>query len=507
MVADPAATPNPVAAAAPTEPIPPIPESPLPPGLPQPGHVPPPVPEAVAHPQTQTVQVAPQTVALPQAAPAGQVQAPVQHPAGNIPLPRENLKPQAIPLPSRPAPQPDSPVLPESPVGQHPPSAPQAAPDLPEPKRPTQRAAPNRPAGLQLKPPKGAKPQGKKSKSKSTSSGNLPTVVKIAIPVLVIALLGFGAVKLWPMVQEKLGWGAPPDPPNESAKPAIPITPVSPRDDPSGFRYTDNPTGSQNSNTKPISPSPETNFEPEMDPEPERPIETVGPADPDPAVEKVEQEEQAKLAARAVLDRAIAATSVDELAELVLAPKRVRPLMDEYYAAKPPGLEATSVIYETAIPLGDGKFSNHTFFVATDKQPMRFPVAIEETADGPKLDWESFIELHDDLLGKFLDSPQSDSQTFRVVLTRSHYFGSEVPRLGSKDCFRVSTPIPGSDGYAFVDKDSKAAMACRPFEWDRVCFPIVTLKWTTPKSGKPYLEISRVVQESWRAKGAEDPNE
>ncbi|MGI9240169.1 MAG: hypothetical protein ACR2RV_05180, partial [Verrucomicrobiales bacterium] len=278
-------------------------------------------------------------------------------------------------------------------------------------------------------------------------------------------------------------------------------------------------TAQPSTTTQPITPAPDSQFRPEpmlnpdsigsfladeSGPDVEAEPETTPATTPAAVTQDQPQPggtSSSADAARAVLDKALAAGSVDELAKLVLTPERVRPKMERYYGGRSPALLGTSIIYETSMPLPDSERLNHTFFVSTEQQPMRFPIAIEETAEGMKLDWESFIELHDDLLGKFIAAPQSDERTFHLILERRHFFGSDVPELGSKDCFRISTPIPGSEAYAFVEKDTPTATVCKPFEWDRLCFPIATLRWTTPPGGKPYLEITKIVQTSWRAGG------
>jgi len=349
-----------------------------------------------------------------------------------------------------------------------------------------------------------------KRRSGSKSSG-LPTAVKFAIPVVLLAGIAGGAIKFWPTIQSKLGMG--PDT-EEQVGTDLPNSTTSTQpnrnieDDPSGFEMIDTPPGDspmkkiephpqahigthQPEDLDPIQPSPEIDLDPEPD---QFPIAAVEPEKEDGA--------DVKDMARELLDKVLAAESVDELAKYVLDPERVRPLMEEYYRGKSPALQPQSIIYDQATPIRDEDgFRIHTFFMSTSAQPMRFPVGVEETSVGLKFDWESFTELHDDLLGKFLASPTSDPGTFRVLLARAHYFDTDVPKLGSKDCFRITTPIAGTEGFAFVDKDSDLGAECKKFEWDTVpYFPIVELQWTTPPSGgKPYLEITKCVRDSWRS--------
>ena len=43
------------------------------------------------------------------------------------------------------------------------------------------------------------------------------------------------------------------------------------------------------------------------------------------------------------------------------------------------------------------------FQITTPQHQDGFPVSVEETAGGPKVDWGSFVEFHDNALGKFIN--------------------------------------------------------------------------------------------------------
>ncbi len=308
-----------------------------------------------------------------------------------------------------------------------------------------------------------------------------PALVRFGVPSLALAMTAVCAIKFWPSGAVGIDGEAPP----LITTPAAPPSPAL-VDDSAGYRF----TGEPSANVQPVAPAPDSRFRPdpvlstnaiesfidETTSDEESPEDAGAPplaSGQDEAITREpEREPSSADQARAVLEQALASDSVEGLADLVLSP-RARPGKDGGHtmASRSPALTSTSIIFETTAPLPDSKFSNHTFFVSTTAQPIRFPVAIEDTADGLKLDWESFIELHDDSLGKFLAKPQSESAEFHVILERRHYFETDVPKLGSKDCFRISTPIPGSESYAFADKDSPAAKACEPFEWDRLVLP------------------------------------
>jgi hypothetical protein len=460
-----------------------------------------PIPEAPTSPPLSTPSGLPwqETPTQPQAQ-QGALTLPENSLAAAIPFPRHAEEEQEIsPWESPPSFIDEPPPHPEGPI---------PAPDQPSyseapEQTPTQSTAVSSPLPFENEAgKKGRKRKTKKLKSsqgqKSTSPRRLPIILKITIPLLLLAGIGVGYVKFWPETQAKLGMGPPLKTSSPETPPGMP-TSLKTEDDPSGFKYIDE----ANSKTEAVTPSPEARFEADPIPEAEPlELEAVSPPAKSPPFAQVipEDEDAGVTAARKILDKVLAAKNSDDLMPLILGAVRLRPQMDAYYASNPAPLETTFIAHESSGQLPDSQHDHHTFLLSTTKQAIRFPVGIEETDDGPKLDWETFIELHDDMLGDFLKSPTSEAKTFHVILRRAHYFGSDIPALGAKNCFRISTPIAGTEAYAFVEKDTQIAEDCAFFKWDLVCFPIATLEWKTPESGKPYLSIRRIVQKSWRAK-------
>jgi hypothetical protein len=138
----------------------------------------------------------------------------------------------------------------------------------------------------------------------------------------------------------------------------------------------------------------------------------------------------------------------------------------------------------------------------TDAQLEGFPVSVEETPSGPKVDWMAYVQFHDNRLGKFIKIPQLEADTFYAIVERRHYFRSDVPDLGSKICLGIQPPIPGYEGYAFIEKDSPlGAELIEKFQWEHMYFPVLKLRWKRTQDGAQYIEVKELVRESWRADG------
>ncbi len=194
------------------------------------------------------------------------------------------------------------------------------------------------------------------------------------------------------------------------------------------------------------------------------------------------------------------AGSVDERLKLIHSPDKVERKMREYYARRASPAKPDTVEFKLSNRLEDSDKRFYVFQVTTDQQELPFPVAVEETDNGLKVDWRSYVEFHDNMLGKFLNVYQEKPESFRVMLERAHYFKDDVPDIGNKHCFRIKPPIPGYEGYVFASKESESGKKLdEKFKWASVYLPVVELQWVkTPEGGK-YIRLKDVVQMNWRA--------
>lgn len=205
-------------------------------------------------------------------------------------------------------------------------------------------------------------------------------------------------------------------------------------------------------------------------------------------------------AARKVLDAFLAANNVAERIRHVQTPDFVTPKMEFYYSKYPLKLTVTSIKHEVSSPVPQSNRQFHIFELTTPQHPSGFPVSVEETQHGCLVDWTSFVQFHDNLLGKFIRIYQPQPDTFHAILERAHYFRSDIPELGSKFCFRIKPPVPGYEGYAFINHGSPLADRIeQKFKWDKIYFPVLELQWTRTPDGARYMEIKDIVQDNWRA--------
>jgi hypothetical protein len=138
----------------------------------------------------------------------------------------------------------------------------------------------------------------------------------------------------------------------------------------------------------------------------------------------------------------------------VLMPDDILPAMEKYAAEAGDGPIAT-----TSVSLLEVAGPTHIFKVCTPSIPEGFPVAVSTTAEGPRIDWESFIGFHDDHFRKFLEGPSGKSGIFDLLVKPE----PEQPGDAAAHFVRIrlSVPMPGRESVAWIRKDSVALARLR----------------------------------------------
>jgi hypothetical protein len=128
---------------------------------------------------------------------------------------------------------------------------------------------------------------------------------------------------------------------------------------------------------------------------------------------------------------------------------------------------------------------------------------VEETEDGFRVDWESFIEGVSTRLHDFFAAPNGERACFRVLLRRAHYFGPPVPGQDTaRLAYSVDPPAREESFHVWADLDSnvyreKLATGDRA-SWEAESYVIVELVWRGDGQQGRWVGLSRIVSDSWR---------
>jgi len=156
------------------------------------------------------------------------------------------------------------------------------------------------------------------------------------------------------------------------------------------------------------------------------------------------------------------------------------------------------IFYDSATQIPKSAYKARLFRVITDAVPLGFPVAVEETASGPRIDYDAFIQCRNRMLDAFLTTPTAPPGRFLVVMKRAHYFGDQLTdaELQELICLEVCCPNPGANKHpVFIPKNIDfGKLALRRFTWDKSFTPIVELAHT-PR----YIQLTAIVQDAWRS--------
>ncbi|MES2469681.1 MAG: hypothetical protein V4675_20430 [Verrucomicrobiota bacterium] len=228
------------------------------------------------------------------------------------------------------------------------------------------------------------------------------------------------------------------------------------------------------------------------------PAENTSGAKPLPALDQNFRPGSPEEKARQTLERLMMARSANELAGLVHHPVEAMRQAIQYF---PDGnlnpVPILGITLEAIEPMAKAPYQVRIFRVVTDRVPAGFPVAVEDTAEGPRIDFTAFVQCRDQLLDQFVKQPAAGPGRFLVVLRRGHYFGEDITQaeLDRMICLEVTSPNPSSAKYpVFVPRDTELGrLALRKFDWDKTYTPVVELAHSNR-----HMALNAIVEETWR---------
>jgi hypothetical protein len=177
-----------------------------------------------------------------------------------------------------------------------------------------------------------------------------------------------------------------------------------------------------------------------------------------------------------------------------------------YYTSNPDGpIDVDEIHYlrhDESPQVGKGM---HVVFVLFSRAwESGIPVMVEQTADGARVDWLTFVEFKDDLLHKFLTNYMDSPVRFHVGIRRTHYFEDDVPSVEEKDTFEVTTPMENVHGFVFVPRGTPLQRSLAgTISWDKeMSWVIVELQWRRNGPTK-WVEMTALPQLNWYGAGEE----
>lgn len=252
---------------------------------------------------------------------------------------------------------------------------------------------------------------------------------------------------------------------------------------------------------QPAEPEPDT---PPVAPPPVTPppVEPALPPDQSATPSPAEEEVPLKVipAPEAALKAFLAAPDWKSRALHVLQPAETAPKMEAYHASTPDGPTAyTSLRADASHDDGEKNARLLTYLIVTEALPDGFPVALVETPEGWKIDWETFVEFRDDHFGRFAAGQGGETGAFHVLVRNTHYFGEAFAGSDQLTAFRLDPPLPDRNHYAFVPTGSELHKTLAGVtEWGRPFAPVLQLVRKQHGDRKFHLEIEAILAPNWR---------
>ena len=231
-------------------------------------------------------------------------------------------------------------------------------------------------------------------------------------------------------------------------------------------------------------------------PEPDGDETNVPPSQPEaPEPEPLKASVAAEAALKAFLDAPDWATRASH----VLSPETVRSAMEVYSHTMPDGptpYESITVQNSyTDRSTGNALF---IFELVTTAHPTGIPVAVVEADGSWQVDWQTFIEFHDNHFDSFANGPIGESGRFHLIVSTPPTERAANTENEHFSSFLLDPPMPDRQRLAYVRKPSAIHATLKAATADGTVFtPVLELTKIETPSGKTYLEITGVVAEDW----------
>ena len=228
--------------------------------------------------------------------------------------------------------------------------------------------------------------------------------------------------------------------------------------------------------------------------EPDKAAAEIVYAEPAPGVLQDLTPGSPEAKARQVLEKLLESDSRSDFTQLVHEPAEV---LTKFPLERLHPTPRKRLLFDASEKMPQSNLKYHLFRVVTDDVPLGFPVAIEDTENGPRIDYGAFIQCRDQLLDKFMGSPSAKSEPFLVTLRRGHYFENQLPQaeLDQLICFEIASPNPSSPRHSvFIQRGTELGrLALNKYTWDRLYTPILEL------SGKGNgVHITNLLGDKWQ---------
>lgn len=229
------------------------------------------------------------------------------------------------------------------------------------------------------------------------------------------------------------------------------------------------------------------------------PVVAVKPVAPLP-VAKDPQLTAAQLTseAEALARRFLNAVTVDEMLGTVRNPEQAESRMRGFYPEGKVVAPGMSQFNSGAGLVTRGKL--HSFPVLTRDHEER-SLAVIETPQGLRIDWESWVGWSDIPWQQFLAEKSAESHVFRVILASVDYYNFGFSDDQKWQCYRLESPNLEHTIYGYAEKNSALDAKLRPTAGGQSVLMTLALKFPPDAQSDSQVEIERLVCEGWVEEG------
>jgi hypothetical protein len=196
----------------------------------------------------------------------------------------------------------------------------------------------------------------------------------------------------------------------------------------------------------------------------------------------------------------LGAKTSTEMKAWVREPERVHDLMDTYYQEQTP----FQPVDYNALPRFDSLFAHKNFVVASmeTKQFLPFTISLEKTAEGYRVDWESFEAYGEMPLKQFQSGKITKPTLFRFTIEPTSYPNLDFPSSETHQAYKLYTRNKAEMLYGYVERLSPAhEKLMSALLAKQSIFCVLRIKYPEHSTNEKQVEITHYLQTGWVLRG------
>lgn len=220
------------------------------------------------------------------------------------------------------------------------------------------------------------------------------------------------------------------------------------------------------------------------------------PQPPDPFNLEVSMNRETAAEVWAAIEKFAAAPDIESLAPLIREPERVMPLIRKWYTE---GRVWEPFSFRRQTDIGHYTlFRRYVVVPVLTSDYLRFPIALERTPEGFRVDWESFAGYGEMTWPQFRRERPRQPVEMRAIVSPDSYYNRDFPSREEHQCFRLTDKDNTETLFGYAPANGPVTLAIlSALSGAPQMHMVLRVRYPENSTDEKQIEILELIQNGW----------